>query len=48
MYRYYFRNLETGKEFYIEEENPSLMKSMIRKSKYSKKIEYLGRTKVWG
>ena len=47
MYRYYFKNLVTNKEFYIDEENPSLMKSMIIKSKYSNKIEYLGRTKIW-
>ena len=48
MYRYHFKNLKTGETFYIDEENPSLMKSMIRKSKYSNKIEYLGRTKIWG
>lgn len=48
MYRYYFKNLITNETFYIEEENPELMKNRIRKAKYSGKISYLGRTKVWG
>lgn len=47
MFRYYFKNLVTGEIFYIDEENPSLMKSRINKAKYSKKISYLGRSKVW-
>lgn len=48
MYRYYFENLKTNEIFYIDEENPELMRKRINKAKYSKKINYLGRKKVWG
>ena len=48
MYRYYFENLKTNEIFYIEEDNPSLMESRIRKSYYGKNIRYLGSSKVWG
>ena len=48
MYRYWFENLKTNERFYIEEENPQMMKDRIRKAKYGNNIRYLGRTKVWG
>ena len=48
MYRYYFKNLITSETFFIEEDNPEMMRSRIRKAKYSGKIKYLGRIKVWG
>ncbi len=45
MYKYYFENLITHEVFCIEEDNPSKMKDMIRKAKYSEKISYLGSVK---
>lgn len=48
MYRYYFQNLLNGETFYKDEENYGMMIKFINKCKYSKKIMYLGRTKLWG
>ena len=48
MYQYFFKNLLTNEIFHIDEDNYEVIKTMIRKAKYSKKISYLGRSLKWG
>lgn len=44
----YFKNLENGKEFSKEFYNEYDKREFLKKCKYSKKISYIGCTKVWG
>jgi len=48
MWECHFKNLKSGEIFTKVFDSPYLMDQMLRKVKYSKKIIYLGRTKVWG
>ena len=46
MYNCYFKNLETGKEFCKQFENPYLMNKFLTKCRYSKRIRFIGKTRV--
>ena len=48
MWKCYFRNLKTGQEFEKTFDSQYLMEQELRKVKYSKKIELIGRTRIWG
>lgn len=47
MYRCYFRDLETGKEFSKEYESPYEMNKFLNKLKYSKKLKCIGKVKLY-
>lgn len=48
MWKCYFRNLDTGKEFSIEFDNDYLMRQFLTKCRYSKRIKCIGKVKQWG
>lgn len=48
MWKCYFKNLKNGETFEKVYDSQYEMEQMLRKVKYSKKIKFIGRTKVWG
>lgn len=48
MWKCYFRNLEKGYDFEKVFDSPYLMNKFLTKVRYSKRIAYIGKTKIWG